>query len=368
MIRRVAVDAGKSETKVAEYMEKLNVIRKFMFSTKTSDGDFRDDAIEQNTHLIEIEGKCYKVGSGASGNGADNKRNKVSDTHKIAILTALAKIASSKEEDEFRVAIGIPAEDWCNVETREFVRSELLPMGKITVKYRDNSASEVVTKTFTINKDYRKVYAEGLGALCMDDSIEIPESDGAYIGVIDIGSLNCSAVVWNGNAEILKDYTITKDLGSKKLQQKLASKLTTELGVNVTELTANSILRKRPENRRLVLNNGNKEIEEKSKAIIKATLTEFVEEIKSECELRNWDLDVMPLVCSGGTAAMLADELSEVFGSHIVIVRNAVFCNALGYLSTLCVQDSSLKIDTEDGCIPLSNIIDLDKEGDKTAA
>ena len=56
MERYIAVDSGKFATKVAEYNINTDRIRKFAFRTRIGEGDFRDDALERNTCIVELDG------------------------------------------------------------------------------------------------------------------------------------------------------------------------------------------------------------------------------------------------------------------------------------------------------------------------
>ena len=57
MERYISVDAGKFGTKVAEYLKEKDTVRVFQFRTKIGAGDFRDDAIENNTFIIGVKDK-----------------------------------------------------------------------------------------------------------------------------------------------------------------------------------------------------------------------------------------------------------------------------------------------------------------------
>lgn len=66
MERFIAVDAGKGSTKVAYYTQNYKTAKAVLFRTKVSEGDLRDDALEQGTVLMEYNGVTYKIGNGAT--------------------------------------------------------------------------------------------------------------------------------------------------------------------------------------------------------------------------------------------------------------------------------------------------------------
>lgn len=53
MRRYIAVDSGKFATKFAEYDPKKDKVKKYSIRTRVSEGDFRDDAIEKSTVVVE---------------------------------------------------------------------------------------------------------------------------------------------------------------------------------------------------------------------------------------------------------------------------------------------------------------------------
>lgn len=328
MERYLAIDSGKFCTKVAEYdIEKDAVKTQFAMRTKVGDGDFRDDAIESKTVVVQIGDKVYKVGNGARGKEASLTTDKKTEVHKICVLTALATIASSKEKDEFNVAIGLPAKEWANVSTRCDFKDYMLPEGDITVAIKTSSSAPVIEKTFSIKN--RFVYPESIGALFMDDSPQIGPN--TITGVIDIGNLNLNATLWQGT-DLIGDKSLTADLGGAILIQELAQ----ELSSNITptdELIAANILKgekKFPSG----LNLTEEQIEE-SAEIVSRVLHTHADKVKRSCHARNWSLDVTRIVAIGGTSEDIAEELKEAFG-NITILEESTYCNVLGFLRIMC--------------------------------
>ena len=332
MERFIAIDSGKFATKVAEYNKKLDVVKKYSIRTKVSEGDFRDDAIEKNTYIAEIDGVVYKVGNGARGQGAELITDKKTETHRICVLTVLAMMASSNEKDTINVAIGLPANEWANVSKRMDFKDYILPEGEISVKLKRDSKSEVVTKTFTIGRRY--VYPESIGGLFADEMYGMitPTS---IVGVIDLGNLNLNASYWQG-VELIMDKSITADLGGALLIQELAQELSSHI-TPTEEMIAANILKS--EEKMLPVGFGiTKEQAEESKALVKRVLLEHAKEIKRQCNSRKWSLDLMRVVAIGGTSKDIEAELKEVF-SNILVLPNSEYCNVLAFLRIMCAQD-----------------------------
>lgn len=332
MERFIALDSGKFATKIAEYNPVLDVVTKCSIRTKTSEGDFRDDAIEKNTYVVEIDGVVYKVGNGARGQGAELVTDKKTETHRVCVLTALAMFASSNETDTINVSIGLPCSEWANVSTRMNFKDYILPSGEVTVKIKRDSKSEIVEKKFVINRRY--VFPESIGALFSDelyDSIT-PTS---ITGVIDIGNLNLNATYWQGTDPIL-DKSVTDSLGGELLIQTLAQELSSQVTPCDEYITANVL---KSNEKALPVGFGiTEEQAEKSKAVVKKVLLEHAKQVMRQCNGKKWSLDVMKIVAIGGTSKDIEEELKEVF-SNIIVLPNAEYCNVLGFLRIMCAQD-----------------------------
>ena len=331
MRRYLAIDSGKFATKVAEYNAQTDTIRKFSILTKAGEGDFRDDAIEAHTVIVEIDGKAYKVGNGARGIGASLDTDKKTDVHRLCTLTAIATVCSASEEDEIYCAVGLPAKEWANVAKRIDYKDYILPEGKMSIKIKTSSTAPVIEKNFTIKGRY--VFPESIGALFMDETIEhiTPTS---ITGVLDIGNLNLNATLWQGT-ELLQDKSLTADLGGAMLIQELSQEISTTITPCDELITAH------------ILKSGNRQLPsdlsltaeqvEESKMLISRVLKEHAEKVKKACRARNWSLDVTKIVAIGGTADLIKNELSEVFG-NITILPETPYCNAFGYLRIMCSQ------------------------------
>lgn len=327
MERLIAVDSGKFATKVACYDQKLNETKIFRFRTRTGEGSFEDDALENNTYIVEINGKTYKVGNGAR-NDAELNTSKTSEEHKICTLTAIAMLVGNKAE-EVNVAIGLPFKEWEIVEKRNAYKNYILPDGEISVKLMTSSNSPAVEKTFRIKNKY--VYPESIGALYLDNMEEYFDSNAA---VIDIGNLNINCTQWN-NFEPDKEACLTGELGGNTLISGLATELSAEFGrVNET-LVAKKLLLPR-EQRCLVPTNGKEsDIPDRSKKYIDKYMLEHARKIRRACDAKQWSLDFMKLIFIGGTSEILKDEIYEVFGDSVYIPEHPEYANVLGFLRLL---------------------------------
>lgn len=331
--RFIAVDSGKFATKVAEYDHKTDSVKTFSIRTKASEGDFRDDAIEQNTVVVEIDGQVYKIGNGARGSGAALETDKKSDVHRLCTLTAIATLASSKEVDEIYVAVGLPAKEWAVVSKRIDYKEYILPEGEITISIKKDNNTPVIKKTFVIKERY--VFPESIGALFMDETIN-DISENSIVGVIDIGNLNLNATYWQGT-ELVQDKSCTAELGAAILVQELSQEITANITPCDEFITAN-LLSLHPSERHLPSTGKlTQEQIDQSALLIKKVLRQHADKVKRVCHARNWSLDVTKIIAIGGTSHDIADELKESFG-NITVLQNSNYCNVLGYLRMMCAR------------------------------
>lgn len=330
MERYIAVDAGKFAVKACEYQKEEDKVVDFTFQTKMSDGDFRDDALEKNTYLAEVNGVTYKIGNGARGTGADLETSKATDIHRICTMFAISHFCSADEIDTVNIAVGLPCKEWAVVAKREDFREYMFAEKDITITIKESSSEEPVTKHFVINRTF--VFPESIGALFQDDSPKIHPS--TYVGVLDIGNLNLNASVWLGG-ELIQDDTITDELGGSTIVQGLSQELSATFSRCSEGLVA-QLIAKKPENRYLTPANKDKEVMENSKLLIDKYLLEHAKKIKRCCDGRKWSLDYMKLIAIGGGSTILKTELMEVFGENLTILSCPSFANAYGYLRMEC--------------------------------
>ncbi len=334
MERYIAIDAGKHGTKVAAYTKGNETAKTFMFLTKIGEGDFRDDALEKQTAIIEYNGKTYKVGKGAT-EVATMDTSKHDEIHKVCALAAIAMCCSTREEDIVHVAIGMPVNEWENVSKRVEFKDFIFPKGKITMKVKLKADSPVTTRTFTIDSTH--VYPETQGALFIGDTINTGKT-----AVIDLGHKNNNCTVWD-DFELDHKYSITGNLGGGRLISRIARALSKEFTF-CDDSTVEKLLEGPEEERYLHSNKQDEEIKEKSRAIIKEEMLKHVKEIRKECDESEWPIDYMTLFFIGGTSLLLKEQIIEVFGKGIYIPEKPEYANCLGFLRVMCGKLLDVKI------------------------
>lgn len=338
----VSVDGGKSHTKVKSYRMETGKGIETKFMTKiTPGGDFRDDMFEHGTFLAQIDdGPIYKVGSDGK-QSADMQTSKKSEVHKVCIMAAVAYACGGGEDNEVSIVTGLPLQS-CSIPEERISFKEYI-LGDLgvqhTVKIKPNAKSPVVTIGFKFVE--QKVYPEGIGVI-----YEHPEEFSGPTGIIDIGGLNMNGLYVNGFSPYAENC-FTDEAGGKNLITTLAQQLTSELGTRCDEHMAEFVLSKPYEERFLVSQTGNKDVEQKSREVIDACVLEHVRNLKAKCDFHHWSMEFMKLVCIGGTSKILARELKMVFGDRIIIPKNPEFINVRGFLRKLCA-DNNIDLGSEE--------------------
>lgn len=330
MERYIAVDSGKGNTKVAIYNPQKDIIKQLSFATKIGEGLFEDDAIEAGTMIVEINGKVYKVGNGAK-RGAELTTSKKTEIHKVCTLAGIALCVSDSEEDQVTVAIGMPVEDFKNVEKRQEYKSFILPDGSIEVKMKTKSEGEIITKRFQIV--YKCVYAESSGVTYLDPV----GSKDMMVGVIDLGNLNMNATVWD-NFELDDGLSFTDEMGGSALIAGLSQQISSKFSRVNEPYMLKVLVRGAADHdaRKLIPHNPDPAVEKDSLDFIDQYLMDFVMELKRKCDARRWSLDYMKLAFIGGTAKLLEREIRKVFGENVAIYDEPEFVNVTGFLKRLC--------------------------------
>ena len=333
----VAVDCGKSDTKLVSYNATDNKEIKAKFRTKMSPGTFDDDMFGRGSFIIQIDdGPVYKVGRDARTE-ASLESTKKTEVHKVCTMAAIAYACgpqrSELENNDVSIAIGLPLQ-MCNIAEerisyRDFILGELNKEHVVKIKPVCNRP--VYTVRFRFKSEC--VYPEGIGIL-----YEYPTKFSGPTGIIDIGNLNLNCL-YSDQFLPINESCFTDELGGQILITGLAQELTSNFA-RCDEHMALSILTQ-PENKRCLPDKTGKhpEIVEESRKIIKDFVVEHVNKIKGKCDAKRWPINYMDIAVMGGTTKLIKNELKEIFGEQIFIPEEPEYVNAKGFLRKICAND-----------------------------
>lgn len=326
MRRYIAVDSGKSFTKIAIYDEQQNQITEKNIRTKYDEDIFEDTDPGRETALIEFEGKVYRVGNGATKE-AELATTKKLFIHKLCTILAVAMECSENEVDDVYCGIGLPVKDYEIPVERNAYRDFILPTEPVTVRFKRNGNSPIETRTFRFAGRY--VYPEGVGALILPGVAAM-----GTVGVIDIGHLNVNGTIYNGgDPDQTMSFTTTK--GCNALVSGLAQKLSAAYSFINKAQTA-SLLVRAGSDRCLKPVRPNPETEQSSKEMIDRYLLDYVKQIKEDCLAAQWSVDYTQFVFIGGTTTLITNEIKQVFGDEVIISPSGAYTNAIGFLVLMC--------------------------------
>ena len=332
----IAVDCGKSNTKVCSYNTETKKLLQFKQRTKICDGTFDDDMFDKGTYITQVDGgNVYKIGNGARIE-ADLETSKKTEIHKVSTLSSIAvTLGAMGVKDEIAdvyVAIGVPLQIANIPEERIAYKNFILGNDNEihTVKIKTSPDGTPNVLKFRIVKKY--VYPEGVGLL-----YRYPELITKPTAIIDIGNLNINNIYVKEDFSVIMDQCFTDELGAAILINGLSQMLTSTFA-RCDENLVTSILRKPLNERRLEPNDGNKDVMEKSKKLIDEFLLEHVNTIKSKCDAHHYSLNYMNIIVTGGTALFLKNELEQVFGKNTFIPDEPVYANAAGFLRKMCAD------------------------------
>lgn len=311
MNRKIAIDTGKSTTKIVSEM-KGGSSRHMSFVSAIQEGaDYTED---KTNHILKYEGKTYLVGSQAkSYMDIDNSKN--SDLHKICVMTALALACDSGDRAE--VVIGCPLTNYYSYEQRSLYKQNILPQRKHVVEI------DGAKKTIEIVKAY--VRPESFGAVTYKQSLFRDRT----VNVIDIGGLNVNAVSYTDS--ILNQGTITTvQLGEIALAEEVLKSLH-KISNEKMAKALDSLSADRMEEH--VIRGYHPKIAGSREAICNVR-KRLVQDIYNTLKKKNFDF-TNDFVFIGGTSLLLKPEIMEVFGEDCIFLADNLedmqFINAEGF-------------------------------------
>lgn len=321
LTRLVAVDSGKSDTKVCALLNGNGSVVKRSFPTRVIDRNNRDclEAINNTGgtgFIVEYDGKVYAVGDIANSDDSltSNQNSKNDQIHKITTLTAIA--CSVNNDDNVCAAIGCPIEIYPNKENRERYLNNILPSGRVDIKING------VEKRFIIVK--KMVIPEAMGILYTNPVLFKDK----LVGIIDIGGLNVNTAVVN-DLKLLADKCFTNKLGRRSIENELRKYVEDIYESSFSAAEIDIYIRQG-----YVTDSIDPVKEKKSGEFISGVLDEHFVSILKDCSRHEWNLRNMDLVFVGGGSIIFKDRIRLAFPKAI-IAEDANYANVEGFLAKL---------------------------------
>lgn len=322
MVRYIAVDSGKADTKICVRVNSDGTIKESTFPTRVLERNDRTcldtlTGVSDTGFIVEYDGKIYSVGDIVSSDNSftSNQNSKNDDVHKIATLTAIAK--SMNNDDTAHVVIGCPIELYSSKVNREKYLNNILPSGRIDISING------VAKHFMISK--KVVLPESMGIILAEEKL----FTNRYVGIIDVGGLNVNASAVN-KGKIIAEACFTEKLGRRAIEKEVKTYAEQKYESSYSTAEIESFV-----DNGYITDNLDTKAEEESKAYIDHIREEHINKIVKACTQHGWNLRNMNLVFIGGTSMLLKDKIEAAFPKAIV-VHNANYANARGFLMSLC--------------------------------
>lgn len=320
MERNIAVDSGKFATKSA-MLKASGEVKTDSFLTRLDKKEIVEGfGRDKNTHSVIYEGESYILGEGAETK-ADTVTSKETDIHKIATYAAIANFIDNG--DVVNVAAGCPLSIYSNSEKVAEYRDFLFPTGKqITITV------DGVEKMFGIKKG--KIFPEGSGVVLLN--ADKPEYKNVPVGVIDIGGLNCNGCIYK-NGTPLTFTAFTNRMGGNVMVDEMRKQLQTlsSDGDPIPGFIMDTAIE-------FGYIQGDEKIKQMSIRVMDKVRKEHLKKILDDCQRRQWKLNMMPIIFTGGTSLRLKNEIEELCGGTAVmslITEDVAFTNVKGFLFAL---------------------------------
>ncbi|WP_026659589.1 ParM/StbA family protein [Butyrivibrio sp. AC2005] len=306
-IKTLAVDSGKYATKAC-IEGSDGKVNKLKFLTRMDEG--KENLGDSESYSVQYEGNRYLLGRQAVTWNPD--RSKKSDIHRIATYAAIANLVGNG--DQVNVGVGCPLSIYMNPAARKNYKEFLVPHGKqvnITVNRKPTQ--------FTIKRSF--VFPESSGMIHMHPEIYGNDT----IGVIDIGGLNANCCIYD---EMIPKNDVnsmfTLEEGGHVLFARVKAELESACEVSLSDILMDKIMR----------DGFIHSAPEVSAQIIKRNKRAHVVRIFNECKKNGWPLENMKVVFTGGTSALLKEEIEDVFPwvDLSCLSEEGEFTNAVGFL------------------------------------
>lgn len=323
-IRYIAVDSGKADTKISTKVNNDGTVVNRSFPTRVEE-QYDNGCLNTLTgvsgtgFIVEYDGRIFAVGDIANSDDSftSNQNSKNDNTHRIAILTAIA--GSVNNDDSVAVVIGCPIEVFVSKVNRDKYLNDMLPSGRIDISING------IHKHFTITQ--KVVLPESLGIVFANDKLFAND----YVGIIDIGGLNVNAAtVSNGN--IATEACFTSKLGRRSIEKVVREYAEQKYETTFSAAEINSFVDKG-----YVTDYQDASAEEESRKYIESVMKNHLDKIVMSCRNHGWNLRNMKLIFIGGTSVILKEYILKEF-PNATIIDNAAYANVNGFLIKLCKE------------------------------
>ncbi|WP_099192254.1 ParM/StbA family protein [Tepidibacter mesophilus] len=281
----MSIDAGKNSVKVI-----CEGIKAFKFENLVLKGERTKKPSNSNSFEVYFADERYIVGDKVR-TLKDYSSNKIIESNKIAIYTAIAKVLDMLKIDNanIRLVTGLPNEHYTSKNEEDL--KALLIANEISIKIND------IEKKFTIDKDNIFILPENYSV----DYESIPRTL-----LLDLGYRNTNINLIE-NGDMMQEYMKHSEKGIVTLKNKIAEELEAIYNEHfeIEDITDNIIVNGLPH-------------DADSKEAIKKGIIKHFEELINEIESKGIKMRTVNHIAlrGGGTKLIKMEHIREIFPKH----------------------------------------------------
>lgn len=233
--------------------------------------------------VVEFEGKFYAIGEGVP----DTNVSKKELTHKICTLYAITQMFEKIDymEDVYLVT-GSPIQSFDNPAFKQQFKEFMMGQDNGVVNISVNRVS------YTFKLVDILILPESCGIIQTQPELFTDN----LVGVIDWGGLQANCMIYDKGKPI-KSTGFTKQLGGYFIESKLISRLNAlGEGRNYQDYEIPYLFERATG---------------EDRDILEATIRKYLDELLTECKQRNWNIQLIDLVFTGGTSQRFAPYIKK---------------------------------------------------------
>lgn len=277
---------------------------------------------------VVYEGEEYFVGENAIIQSENPYRALSTDRTKdivtnIMFLTSLA-LLSNKPVEQFVVVTGLPVKDFTLY--KDLYVEKFVGIHEIVVNGEPKTL--MVDKVIVVPQPYGTYVSQ----LWKEDGDFDEEFASDHVGILDIG-FGTSDFIQVNKYQYLEKFSSTSANGISSVYREISNFLTTTHGIKKEQFELEDIIR----SGKMKIRGGVIDLSEEIAAAKRSLAKKIAVEIKS-----SWTnfMEIGMILITGGGGAFLFEELKELLGDDILLVKNPQTANVVGYQQWGLAQDA----------------------------
>jgi plasmid segregation protein ParM len=306
----ISVDAGKHATKCVGRKESKQKDKQVFFNTRYYDMKNGDMEVYGKSYKITYQNNDYIIGE--QGELYDTTTTKTSLIHKLATLTAIAKIANDDKNPTAVLTIGCPTAIYKNSKLKEEYRKFICEDNPISVTVDDVD--------YTINIEKVIVKCEGSGIVYLEPHTFIHQR----VGILDLGGRNMNFGIYDNRVPVPSSL-FSNNYGGILLDTIVREDLSSYYGEDYDLITANNAIK----NGGIIING---KLQEESAQIVNNSIDNYIENyILKSIKEKNINLSTMTVVLVGGTSKFIIDRLKKYLPHAKLSNKDTQWANVEGF-------------------------------------